>query len=115
MIDKLRMIGIEKGKPFAPDAERTQLLNEAAGQGFTFIDGMYKEVVKAGSFAEGSRWSFPESIAMVFKASQEQFANPELYPVDARGLCSPLSFLHPNVWAKVSSTSWHSWIRKASC
>jgi hypothetical protein len=95
MFDKLRMIGIEKGKPFAPDAERTQLLNVAAEQGFTFIDGMYKEVVKGGAFAEGSRWSFPQSIAMVFKASQEQFANPELYPVDARGLLFSFIFFTP--------------------
>ncbi|WP_238542064.1 DUF1254 domain-containing protein [Cecembia lonarensis] len=95
MIDKLRMIGIEKGKPFAPDAEHAQLLNEAAGQGFTFIDGMYKEVVKGGAFAEGSRWSFPQSIAMVFKASQDQFKDPNLYPVDARGLLFSFIFFTP--------------------
>lgn len=95
MIDKLRMIGIEKGKPFAPDAAQTELLNEAAAQGFTFIDGMYKEVVKGGAFAEGSRWSFPQSIAMVFKESQDQFKDPNLYPVDARGLLFSFIFFTP--------------------
>ena len=95
MIDKLRMIGIEKGKPFAPDSAHTKLLNEAAAQGFAFIDGMYKEVVRGGPFAEGSRWAFPESIAMVFKASQEQFADPNLYPVDARGLLFSFIFFTP--------------------
>jgi hypothetical protein len=95
MIDKLRMIGIEKGKPFAPDAERSTLLNEAAAQGFAFIDGMYKDVVKGGAFAEGSRWAFPESIGLVFKASQEHFADPNLYPVDARGLLFSFIFFTP--------------------
>jgi hypothetical protein len=95
MIDKLRMIGIEKGKPFAPDAERTTLLNEAAAQGFAFIDGMYKDVVKKGPFAEGSKWSFPESIGLVFKASQDHFSDPNLYPVDARGLLFSFIFFTP--------------------
>lgn len=95
MIDMLRMIGIEKGKPFAPDAERAQLLNEAAAQGFALIDGMYKEVVKGGPFTEGSRWSYPESIAMYFKAAQEQFADPNFYPVDARGLAFSFFFFTP--------------------
>jgi hypothetical protein len=95
MIDKLRMIGIEKGKPFAPDAERTKLLNEAAAQAHAYLDGMYKEVVKGGPFAKGSRWSFPESLGLVFKTSQDHFADPNLYPVDARGLLFSFIFFTP--------------------
>ncbi|MCP9841969.1 DUF1254 domain-containing protein [Synechococcus sp. J7-Johnson] len=95
LIDTLRMIGIEKGKPFAPDAECTKLLNEAAAQGHAFLDGTYKEVVRGGAFVKGSRWSFPESIGLVFKASQEQFADPNLYPVDARGLLFSFIFFTP--------------------
>jgi len=95
MIDKLRLIGIEKGKPFAPDPGQTKLFNEAAAQGHAYLDGKYDEVVQAGAFTEGSRWSFPESISMVFKASQEQFSNPDIYPVDARGLLFSFIFFTP--------------------
>lgn len=95
MIDTLRMIGIEKGTPFAPDAERVGVLNEAAAKGHAFLDGMYKEVVRGGAFAEGSRWAFPQSIAQVFQASQAQFAEPNVYPVDARGLLFTFIFFTP--------------------
>ncbi|MGB9632337.1 MAG: DUF1214 domain-containing protein, partial [Chloroflexaceae bacterium] len=95
MIDMLCMIGIEKGKPFAPDAERTKLLNEAAAQAQAFLDGTYKDVVRGGAFVKGSRWSFPESIRLVFKAAQEHFADPNLYPVDARGLLFSFIFFTP--------------------
>lgn len=95
MIDTLRMIGIEKGRPFAPDAEAVQALNEAAARGHAYLDGQYKEVVTGGPFAEGSRWSFPESIGLVFKASQAQFADPNVYPVDARGLLFTFIFFTP--------------------
>lgn len=92
MIDQLCMIGIEKGKPFAPDAERTQLLNEAAAQGFAYLDGTYKEMVKGGPFVDGIRWSYPKPIAVHFQASQDQFANPNIYPVDIRGLAFTFFF-----------------------
>jgi hypothetical protein len=95
MIDTLRMIGIKQGKPFAPDAEMVNVLTDAAAQAHAFLDGTYKEVVRGGSFAKGSRWSFPESIGLVFKASQEQFADPNLYPVDARGLLFSFIFFTP--------------------
>jgi hypothetical protein len=95
MIDKLRMIGIEKGKPFAPDTARTQLLNEAATQAHAYLDGKYKEVIRGGAFAKGSNWSFPESIGLVFKASQDQFKDPNVYPVDARGLLFSFIFFTP--------------------
>jgi hypothetical protein len=95
MIDMLRMIGIEKGKPFTPDAEMVKVLTEAAAQAHAFLDGMYKEVVRGGAFAKGSRWSFPEAIGLVFKAAQQQFADPNLYPVDARGLLFSFIFFTP--------------------
>jgi hypothetical protein len=95
MVDTLRMIGIEKGKPFAPDADRIRALNEAAKQAHAFLDGKYKDVVTNGAFAKGSRWAFPESIGQVFKASQAQFADPGMYPVDARGLLFTFIFFTP--------------------
>jgi hypothetical protein len=95
LIDKLKAIGIEKGKPFSPDAEHTKLLNEAAAEAHAYLDGMYKAVVKDGPFAKGSRWSFPESLGLVFKASQEHFGDPNVYPVEARGLLFSFIFFTP--------------------
>lgn len=95
MIDKLRMIGIEKGKPFAPDSASVKALNDAATLAHAFLDGTYKEVVREGSFTKGSRWAFPQSIGLVFKASQAQFADPDMYPVDARGLLFSFIFFTP--------------------
>lgn len=95
MIDKLKAIGIEKGKPFAPDTAQTQLLNEAAAQARLYIDGLYKQVVRDGAFVKGSRWSFPQSLALVFKAYGDNFADPNIYPVESRGLLFSFIFFAP--------------------
>jgi hypothetical protein len=95
LIDTLRTLGIEKGKPFAPDAEMVRALNAAAQQAHEYIDGKYHELVTTGPFAPGSRWSFPESMGLVFKAAQEQFAQPNFYPVEDRGLLLSFIFFLP--------------------
>jgi hypothetical protein len=95
MIDTLRTLGIEKGKPFAPDAEMVQALNAAAKQAHAYIEGKYYELVTKGPFTPGSRWSFPERMGLVFKAAQEQFAEPNFYPVEDRGLLLSFIFFLP--------------------
>jgi len=95
MIDTLRTLGIEKGKPFAPDAERVQALNAAAKQAHAYIEGKYYELVTTGPFTAGSRWSFPERMGLVFKAAQEQFAEPNFYPIEDRGLLLSFIFFLP--------------------
>lgn len=94
MIDTLRTLGIEKGRPFAPDANMLQALNTAAQQAQVYLDGKYKEVT-GEAFAPGSRWSFPESLGAVFKSASEQFAERDLYPVDDRGLLLSFIFFLP--------------------
>jgi hypothetical protein len=39
--------------------------------------------------------AFPQPIAQVFQASQAQFADPNMYPVDARGLLFTFIFFTP--------------------
>jgi hypothetical protein len=95
MIDTLRTLGIEKGKTFAPDAKMVQTLNAAAQQAHAYLDGKYKEVVTTGAFAPGSKWAFPESLGLVFKAASAQFAEPDVYPVEARGLLLSFIFFLP--------------------
>jgi hypothetical protein len=95
MIDTLRTLGIEKGKPFAPDAKMVQALNAAAKQAHAYIDGKYHDLVTKGPFAPGSRWSFPERFGLVFKAAQDLFAEPNFYPVEDRGLLLSFIFFLP--------------------
>ncbi len=113
MIDTLRTIGIEKGKPFAPDTEMVQALNAAAKQAHHYLDGKYSDLTK-GPFAPGSRWCFPERMGLVFKAAQEQFADPNFYPVEDRGLLLSFIFFLPKRLGRGSFTCWAWWTRKAS-
>jgi hypothetical protein len=94
MIDTLRSLGIEKGKTFAPDAKMTQTLNAAAKQAHAYLDGKYADLTN-GPFAPGSRWCFPERMGLVFKAAQDQFAAPNFYPVEDRGLLLSFIFFMP--------------------
>ncbi|MFO0814169.1 MAG: DUF1254 domain-containing protein [Gemmatales bacterium] len=94
MIDKLRTLGIEKGKKFAPDAKMVQALNAAAKQAHQYLDGKYHDLTK-GPFAPGSRWCFPENMGLVFKAASEGFATPNFYPVEDRGLLLSFIFFMP--------------------
>jgi hypothetical protein len=94
LIDTLCTLGIEKGKPFAPDAKMVQALNTAAKQAHHYLDGKYHDLTK-GPFAPGSRWCFPERMGLVFKAAQEQFADANFYPVEDRGLLLSFIFFLP--------------------
>jgi hypothetical protein len=95
LIDTLRTLGIEKGKPFAPDAETAQALNAAAQKAHAYIEGKYYELVSQGPFTAGSKWSFPARMGLVFKAAQEQFAEPDFYPIEDRGLLLSFIFFLP--------------------
>lgn len=95
MIDTLATLGIVKGQPFAPDAAMTAALNSGAKQAHTYIEGLYHELVSQGPFNVGSRWSFPERMGRVFQAAQGQFADPNFYPIEDRGLLLSFIFFLP--------------------
>jgi hypothetical protein len=90
MIDQLRSLGIEKGKPFNPDAKTTQLLNAAALEAKAWLEQRYDAGLPP--FWPGGRWgapAFPEFI----EATQSGYANPDKYPVDMRGLTYTYGFI----------------------
>jgi hypothetical protein len=95
MIDALRTLGIEKGKAFAPDAKMVETLNTAAQKAKEYLDEKYETLVSGGPFVKGSRWSFPERMGLVFQAAQNQFADPNFYPVEDRGLLLSFIFFLP--------------------
>ena len=87
MIDMLKSIGIEKGKPFNPDAETRDILNAAAQEAQAWLDARYE----AGfpHFYEGRQWAFPASPELS-KTMATFYERPDVYSVDARGLADSL-------------------------
>ena len=88
MIDMLRSIGIEKGKPFDPDLQTRDILNAAAKDAKAWLDARYE----AGypHFYDGRQWAFPASPELS-KTMATFYEEPEVYSVDARGLADSLA------------------------
>jgi hypothetical protein len=90
MIDQLKTIGIEKGKPFSPDAKTQQIFNAAALEAKAYLARRYD----AGfpQFDPGVYWTLPTAPELV-DAMQSGFADPNAYPVDARGTAYTYAFV----------------------
>ena len=90
MIDVLRTLGIEKGKPFNPDAKTRAALETGAREAQAWLEARYDTSLPP--FYPGSRWNSlasPEMIAAV----QKDFNDPDKYPVDARGMTYTYAFV----------------------
>jgi hypothetical protein len=90
MIDVLRTLGIEKGKPFAPSADLKQALREAIRQAHGELAARYDAGLPA--FFEGTHWSYPAPPALI-QAAQADFEEPDHYPVDDRGLAYHYAYI----------------------
>jgi hypothetical protein len=90
MIDKLKSIGIEKSKPFSPDARTQEILNQAGREAAAWLDIRYEGVFSPPYF-EGSRWAVPAS-PEVIEGLSTGFAKPDSYPLDGRGLTFSFAF-----------------------
>ena len=89
MIDQLRTLGIEKGKPYQPDAKTEETLNAAAREAHDVMAQRYDEGFPI--INPGIRW-FPAATAEMAKASGSGYADPDSYPVDIRGVSYTLGF-----------------------
>jgi hypothetical protein len=89
MIDQLKTIGIEKGKPFHPDKAIQGLLNAAAGEAHAWLALKYETMF--APYYEGRQWVFP-ILPEVIGGLQSQFAKPDSYPVDGRGVTYTMAF-----------------------
>jgi hypothetical protein len=89
MIDQFKTIGIEKGKPFNPDAKTREILNSAAREAHAWLDARYE----AGypNFYEGHQWAFPASPELA-KTMGTFYEGPDAYSVDARGLADSIAY-----------------------
>ena len=90
MIDPLKSLGIEKGKPFSPDAHTRELLDAAALEAKQWLDAKYE----AGwqHFFDGGHWRAAAPAEMV-RAAQAGYTVPDDYPTDLRGMVYSFAFI----------------------
>jgi hypothetical protein len=91
MIDQLKSIGTEKGKPFNPDPKTQDILKAAAREAQAWLVAKYEDAFSQ-PFFESSRWANPVSLA-VAEGQATFFAKPDVYPVDERGLTYTYGFI----------------------
>ncbi len=83
MIDVLKSIGIEKGKPFNPDAKTRDILNAAAREAKAWLEARYE--LGFPSFYEGRQWAMP-AVPELAQTMATFYEKPDAYSVDGRGL-----------------------------
>jgi hypothetical protein len=88
MIDQLKTIGIERGKPFKPDAKTQQILNDAMLEAKGVLEESYGKVPP---FYDGGHWFFPIGEEMAHNI-QSFFYTPDSYPIDERGCTYTFAF-----------------------
>src|SRR5262249_11424830 len=83
MIDQLRTIGMEKGKPFDPDAKTQEILKSAILEAKALLAQKYD----AGfpPFFESTHWTLP-ALPEAIDGQGTTYADQDKYPVDARGV-----------------------------
>ena len=92
MIDMLKSIGIEKGKPFSPDAATRDILNAAAREARALLEVRYEGMFRP--YFDISRWALP-AMPDYLKAASDGFSDPNAYPVDNRGVVFTFAFFTP--------------------
>ncbi|MET0742498.1 MAG: DUF1254 domain-containing protein, partial [Microvirga sp.] len=90
MIDPLKVLGIEKGKPFAPTAETGRALEAGVREAHELLAARYDAGLPP--FFAGTHWTYPAPAELV-QAAADGFSNPDSYPVDARGLAYHYAYI----------------------
>lgn len=90
MIDQLRTLGIEKGKPFSPDDETRKLLAQGVSEARAILEARYD----AGfpPFWEGSHWTLP-ALPDAIEGQSTAYADPDKYAVDARAVSYSYAYI----------------------
>jgi hypothetical protein len=83
MIDLLKTLGIEKAKPFQPDAKTTDILNDAAAEAQAWLIARYESGFPP--YYEGKKWAIP-GLPELLKTMGSFWEAPDAYSLDARGL-----------------------------
>jgi hypothetical protein len=96
MIDSLKTIGIEKGKPYQPDAKMKAMLDTAAREAHQVIALNYEKGFTS-PFFDGTRWGLPvpkETIG----GMGNMFGDPNEYGVDGRAVMYHMAYFSPKVF-----------------
>jgi hypothetical protein len=88
MIDPLKTIGIERGKPFNPDARTQEILNAALKDAKAWLVLNYESLAP---FYEGKHWFFPITEEH-HQNIMHDFEVPDSYPIDNRGTAYSIAF-----------------------
>lgn len=91
MIDQLKSLGIEKDKPYRPDAATNAALTEAAKEAGEWLERNY-DAGLTPFFSPASRWTFPAPPELI-KAAQDGYTDANNYPTDLRGLAYTYAYI----------------------
>lgn len=91
MIDELKSLGIEKGKPFAPDDEARARQISGMNEAHALLAAEYDAGLPP-YFSPSSRWTYPAPADLI-KEQQIAFSNMDEYPVDSRGLAYTYAYI----------------------
>jgi hypothetical protein len=97
MIEMLRSIGIEKGKPFNPDAKTQEILNSAAREAQAVLERKYES--RFIPYFDISRWAVPV-FPDYMKVAPTGYTDPDSYPLDSRGAVFTFAFFTPKHGSK---------------
>jgi hypothetical protein len=96
MIDTLKTIGIEKGKPFHPDAKTKSILASAAREAHEVIARKYEEGF-VPPFFEGTHWAVPIP-PETRDGLTNMFADPNQYGIDGRAVMYHMAYFSARVF-----------------
>ena len=91
MIDQLKSIGIEKGKPFNPDTKMRDTLKAAVGEAHAWLANKYENSYFPPPYYNGSHFYVPVSHDVI-EGLATFFGVPDKYPVEDRGVAFTLGF-----------------------
>ena len=90
MIDQLKSIGIEKDKPFAPNAPTRQALAAGIREAQMLLEAKYDAGLPP--FFEGTHWTYP-ALPDLIQAATADFEEPNAFPLDARALTYSYAYI----------------------
>jgi hypothetical protein len=96
MIDSLKTIGIEKGKPFKPNEKTRSILDNAAREAHDVIALKYENGF-VPPFLEGTRWGLPLP-PETRDGLGNMFADPNEYGLDGRAVMYHMAYFSPKVF-----------------
>jgi hypothetical protein len=93
MVDVLKTVGIEKGKPFKPDAKTKEILTKAAQEAHDVITAKFENGFDP-PFYVGTRWGVPVPQETLVGLGDD-FADPNEYGVDGRAVMYHMAYFSP--------------------